>query len=113
MFVDAAKIVVQAGKGGKGCESFYYDRYRRRHPNGGDGGNGGNVIFKINPHASSLKSFQNNKKYKAQDGSPGSAHKKKGKNGSDLIIHIPKGTILKDAETKRITASHQQVLKGL
>ncbi len=105
MFVDVAKIKVKAGKGGDGAISFHRDKYTATGgPDGGNGGRGGSVIFKVDNNLSTLSSFRHKKKFFAQNGQNGSSGKKSGKKGKDLIINVPKGTLIKDNETGKIIA---------
>lgn len=98
MFIDSAKIYVHAGQGGKGCRSFYRDKYKREGiPDGGDGGRGGDVIIRADRNMHSLLDFQYNRHFRGQDGGNGSGKNKKGKDGLALIIRVPCGTIVKDA----------------
>lgn len=103
MFVDVAKIYVKAGDGGKGAVSFHRERsVVAGGPDGGDGGRGGDVIFKIDDHMSTLIDFKYKKKFVAQDGQPGGRKKCSGKSGEDLVIKVPKGTIVRDSKTGRL-----------
>ncbi len=105
MFVDIAKIKIKAGDGGAGAVSFHREKYvAAGGPDGGDGGRGGNVVFKADTHLSTLVDFKYRKRYFAQNGQPGSAKKCSGKMGEDLVINVPKGTLIKDAESGRIIA---------
>jgi GTP-binding protein len=100
MFVDQAKILVKAGRGGKGCQSFKKDRWmRHKVADGGDGGRGGNVILKADPNLHTLYDFTFPQKFSAPDGKPGSGNGKKGANAIALIIKVPQGTLVKDAKT--------------
>ncbi len=98
MFIDKIHIRVQAGSGGKGCESFFRRTDRKIVPNGGDGGNGGSVIFRADTNAPSLRSFKFQQTLVAESGGHGSSNKKRGKNGKDLLILVPFGTRLYDAK---------------
>ncbi|GFR36286.1 GTPase ObgE [Thermobrachium celere] len=105
MFVDVAKIYVKAGDGGHGCVSFRREKYVPfGGPDGGDGGRGGDVIFKVDPNMRTLLDFKYQKKYEAQRGENGGTNNKFGKDGEDLIIKVPAGTVIKDAESGRIMA---------
>jgi GTP-binding protein len=102
-FVDEAIITVQSGKGGRGCVSFRREKYvPRGGPDGGDGGKGGDVILKSTSRRRTLYPFQFKREFKAQDGAHGQGKQKTGRNGSDLIIEIPPGTVVKDADTNEI-----------
>lgn len=105
MFIDKAKIFIKAGKGGNGAISFRREKYvAAGGPDGGDGGNGGNVIFKAEPGMTTLMDFKYKRKYQAQGGEDGSGRRRKGKKGDDIIIKVPVGTIVRDAESNRIMA---------
>jgi GTP-binding protein len=103
MFVDYVKIIVQSGNGGNGSNSFRHEKYvAAGGPDGGDGGNGGNIVFRVDPDQNTLIDFRYNKKFKAENGEDGSGARCTGKTGEDLIINVPKGTIIKDAKTDKI-----------
>lgn len=105
MFIDKAKIFIKAGKGGNGAISFRREKYvAAGGPDGGDGGNGGNVVFKAEPGMTTLMDFKYKRKYQAQGGEDGSGRRRKGKKGDDIIIKVPVGTIVRDAESNRIMA---------
>ncbi len=96
MFIDYAKIRVKGGKGGDGCISFRREKYvPRGGPSGGDGGKGGSVIIKVDPQINTLLYYKYRKVFKAENGKPGQGKNKKGKDGKDLILFVPKGTIIK------------------
>ncbi|MEJ2154265.1 MAG: GTPase ObgE [Desulfobacteraceae bacterium] len=100
-FIDEATITVQSGNGGRGCVSFRRERFvPRGGPDGGDGGHGGNVILITNPHKRTLYHLQNRRHYKATNGAPGQGRQKTGRNGEDLILELPPGTIVSNAETQ-------------
>jgi GTPase len=100
MFIDSAKISVQAGRGGKGCRCFYRDKYTRYGiPDGGDGGRGGDVIFRADRNLRSLLDFQYNRHFRGQGGGHGSGKNKKGKDGLSVTVRVPCGTLVKDART--------------
>ena len=103
MFIDIVKIYVKAGKGGNGAVSFHRDRcVASGGPDGGDGGKGGDVILQVDDHLSTLMNFRYKRKFIAQDGKPGYNKKCSGKSAEDLIIKVPRGTIVKDASTGRL-----------
>lgn len=96
MFIDRAKIMVKAGKGGDGSMSFHREKYiAAGGPDGGDGGHGGDVIFVADNQLSTLLDFKYKKKYQAENGGDGTAGRCHGKNGADLLIKAPVGTIIK------------------
>ena len=102
-FIDEATITVQSGDGGRGCVSFRRERFiPRGGPDGGDGGDGGDVILVINLQKRTLYHFRFKKHFKAQNGKSGQGKQKTGKNGKNLTIEIPPGTLVKEAETGQI-----------
>jgi len=104
-FVDRVRIFVKAGDGGNGCVSFRREKYvPKGGPDGGDGGDGGFVILRANPNISTLLSFVGKKKFIAENGKNGRGKKMKGRNGKDLILDVPVGTIVKDLETGEVLA---------
>ena len=103
-FIDFASIYVKAGNGGNGCTAFLREKFRPKGgPSGGDGGRGGNIIIKSNSNLSTLKDVSYKKKYSAKNGGDGKGKNMHGKNGGDLYIQVPPGTILKDIHTNLIT----------
>ncbi len=99
-FIDEATIIVQSGDGGRGCVSFRRERFiPKGGPDGGDGGKGGDVILRTTPSKRTLYHLQNKKHYKAKNGSHGQGSLKTGGGGADLILHIPCGTLVTDADT--------------
>lgn len=105
MFVDIAKIKITAGDGGNGAVAFRREKYvAAGGPDGGDGGRGGNVVFRVNDNLSTLSDFRYKRKYKAQNGAPGSSGHRNGKKGEDLIIEVPRGTIIREETTGKIMA---------
>lgn len=106
MFTDKLTIKVAAGKGGNGCASFRREKYvANGGPDGGDGGNGGNVIFTVDTAYSNLAVYRRqNKVYKAGNGEDGKSKKRNGKKGNDLILKVPKGTIIKEVNSGVIIA---------
>lgn len=100
MFVDRAKIFIKSGKGGNGCVSFRREPYvPEGGPDGGDGGKGGDVIFQADRNLRTLMDFRYKRKYEAENGQNGMKKKRFGKNGEDLIIKVPMGTVVIDEET--------------
>lgn len=105
MFIDSARISIAAGRGGDGAVAFHREKYvASGGPDGGDGGRGGNVIFQIDENLSTLSDFRYKRKFSAEPGENGRGKRCNGKNGSDLIIRVPCGTLLKDAVTGRLIA---------
>lgn len=105
MFADRAKIYVRSGKGGDGHVSFRREKYvPNGGPDGGDGGHGGSVIFTIDEGLNTLTDFRHIRKYCAKDGAVGGKRNCRGKNGEDIIIKVPAGTVIKDAETEKVIA---------
>lgn len=104
-FVDFVKIYVKAGDGGRGCISFRREKYvPRGGPDGGDGGKGGDVILRASSELNTLLDHRYQKTYKAKRGQHGKGSNMKGKDGEDLIIKVPVGTVIKDAETEELLA---------
>lgn len=98
-FIDFVYFTVQAGNGGRGAISFERAPFKPKgKPNGGDGGRGGNVILKVDPNLSELSHLINISIIKAENGRPGGANNKKGKDGNDTIIFVPPGSIVKDSD---------------
>ena len=105
MFVDKATIRIKAGNGGDGAVSFHREKYvAAGGPDGGDGGQGGNVVFVVDDGMSSLIDFRYKRKFVAQNGENGSSKRCTGKSAEDLVIKVPRGTLIRDAETGRIMA---------
>lgn len=105
MFVDVAKIAIKAGKGGDGAVSFHREKFvAAGGPDGGDGGRGGNVVFVADDNLSTLMDFRYKRKYVAEAGQNGGAARCTGKNAPDLIIRVPRGTLVKEANTGLVMA---------
>lgn len=105
MFVDVAKITIKAGKGGDGAVSFHREKFvAAGGPDGGDGGRGGNVVFVADDNLSTLMDFRYKRKYVAEAGQNGGAARCTGKNAPDLIIRVPRGTLVKEANTGLVMA---------
>ena len=103
MFADRAKIYVRSGKGGDGHVSFRREKYvPNGGPDGGDGGKGGDVIFEVDEGLNTLINFRHIRKYKAENGEEGGKKNCHGKNGSDIIIKVPEGTVIKEAESGQV-----------
>lgn len=119
MFIDKARIFIKSGKGGDGAISFRREKYvPLGGPDGGDGGRGGSIVFKVDTGMTTLLDFKYKKKYVAEDGVNGGTSKCYGKDGEDLVINVPLGTIIREASTNKIIAdlSHKddefKFLKG-
>ena len=105
MFLDKVKIECKAGNGGNGVVAFRREKFvPNGGPSGGDGGKGGDIIFKCSKNLDNLGEFRFKKKFKAEDGLAGSANNKFGKDGKDLIIYVPKGTVIKNAQSGKVIA---------
>ncbi|SHJ82401.1 GTPase ObgE [Paramaledivibacter caminithermalis] len=105
MFIDKAKIFIKGGKGGNGAVSFRREKYvPAGGPDGGDGGRGGNIVLEVDEGLKTLMDFRYKKKYIAMSGEDGKRKNKFGKDGEDLILKVPPGTIVKDEETGEIIA---------
>ena len=105
MFVDQVRIHIEAGRGGDGAVSFHREKYvAAGGPDGGDGGKGGDVIFVADDHFSSLIAFRYQRKYIAETGQPGAAKRCTGKSAPDLVIKVPRGTVIREAQSGRVMA---------
>lgn len=105
MYADRAKIYVRSGKGGDGHVSFRREKYvTNGGPDGGDGGKGGDVIVEVDKGMNMLTNYRHIRKYCAQDGEQGGKRNCRGKDGKDIVLKVPEGTIFKDAETGKIIA---------
>lgn len=103
MFADRARIYVRSGKGGDGHVSFRREKYvPNGGPDGGDGGDGGSIILEVDEGLNTLSDYRHVRKYHAGDGENGSKRNCKGKNGDDLILKVPEGTVIKEAETEKV-----------
>ncbi len=103
MFIDQAKIILKAGNGGNGCVSFHREKYvPKGGPDGGDGGNGGSIVFVADNRIRTLQDIRFQRIYKAEPGDNGSGRNKKGKDGNDLVIHVPIGTVVRNEETGKV-----------
>ncbi len=119
MFADRAKIIIKAGKGGNGHVSFRREKYvPNGGPDGGDGGKGGDVIFVVDEGLNTLTDYRHKRKFAAEPGEEGGKKNCHGKNGQDLILKVPAGTVIKDAESGKVIADmsgdnkRQVILKG-
>ena len=119
MFAYRAKIYIRSGKGGDGHVSFRRELYvPNGGPDGGDGGRGGDVIFEVDEGLNTLYDYRHRRKFKAQDGEEGGKRRCHGKDGGDIILKVPEGTIIREAESGRIIADmsgenrRQTILKG-
>ena len=102
-FVDKARITVRAGDGGNGAVAFHREKYvAAGGPDGGDGGRGGNIVFRVDDNMSTLMDFRYKRKYVAANGSPGMGKRCYGRDGEDLVIKVPRGTIVRDTESGAI-----------
>ena len=103
MFADQAKIYIRSGKGGDGHVSFRRELYvPNGGPDGGDGGRGGDLIFEVDPGINTLNEFRHIRKYCAEDGEPGGKRRCHGKDGADLVVKVPAGTIVKEANSGQV-----------
>jgi len=103
VFIDKIQIHTKAGAGGNGAVSFRREKYvAKGGPDGGDGGNGGNIVFTIDEGSNTLLAFRYKRKFIAENGENGSGAKRHGKNGADVIIKVPRGTIIRNAENGKI-----------
>ena len=102
-FIDKARITVRAGNGGNGAVAFHREKYvAAGGPDGGDGGDGGSIIVQVDDNMSTLMDFRYKRKYVASPGVDGQGGRKSGKDGESLTIRVPRGTLIRDAETGEI-----------
>ena len=100
MFIDKAKIKIRAGNGGNGAVAFHREKYiASGGPDGGDGGKGGDVVFVVDDNLSTLADFRYKRKYAAKNGNDGQGSRKNGRKGEDLIIKVPRGTVIRECES--------------
>ena len=105
MFADRARIIIKSGKGGDGHVSFRREKFvPNGGPDGGDGGKGGDIIFEVDEGLNTLTDYRHRRKFAAQAGEEGGKKNCHGKNGADLILKVPEGTVIKDAETGKVIA---------
>ena len=119
MFADRAKIFIRSGKGGDGHVSFRRELYvPNGGPDGGDGGRGGDVIFEVDEGQNTLGDYRHRRKYKAEDGQEGGKKRCHGADGKDVVLKVPEGTVIKEANTGKVVADmsgenrRQIILKG-
>ena len=109
-FVDTAKITVRSGNGGNGVVSFHREKYvANGGPDGGDGGRGGNIVVEVNDHMSTLMDFRYKRKYTAASGADGAGKRCTGRDGEDLVIRVPRGTVIRDGESGEIIQDMSRV----
>ena len=105
MFLDIATVFVKAGNGGDGVVSFHTEKYvAKGGPDGGDGGKGGDIVFKVDNNSSTLIDFRFAKHFRAENGGNGAGKNCRGKNGKDLIIKVPQGTVIRDKKSGKAIA---------
>ena len=105
MFIDKTKITIKAGNGGAGAVAFHREKYvASGGPDGGDGGKGGDVLFVADTNLSTLADFRYKRKFSAPNGEPGKGGNKNGRKGEDLIIRVPKGTVVREIESGAVLA---------
>ncbi|MGI6070018.1 MAG: GTPase ObgE [Blautia sp.] len=119
MFADRAKIIIRSGKGGDGHVSFRRELYvPNGGPDGGDGGRGGDVIFEIDKGMNTLSDYRHKRKFKAQDGEEGGKRRCHGADGEDIILKVPEGTVIMEAQSRKVIADmsgsnqRQVILRG-
>ena len=119
MFADRAKIIIRSGNGGDGHVSFRREKYvPNGGPDGGDGGRGGDVIFQVDEGLNTLYDFRHKRKFFAGNGEEGKKRRCHGKDGEDIVLKVPEGTVIKDAESGKVIAdmsggnTRQIILKG-
>jgi GTP-binding protein len=108
-FIDEATITVQSGNGGRGCVSFRREKHiPKGGPDGGDGGKGGDVILRASPRKRTLQQFRYKNQFKAQNGAPGQGSQRSGRDGEDVVIEIPPGTLVRDVQTGAVIKDFTQ-----
>ena len=119
MFADRAKIIIRSGKGGDGHDSFRRELYvPNGGPDGGDGGKGGDVIFQVDEGLNTLTDYRHRRKFSAENGEDGKKRRCHGKNGADLVLKVPEGTVIMDAQSRKVIADmsgenrRQVILRG-
>ncbi len=102
-FADRARIIIRSGKGGDGHVSFRREKYvPDGGPDGGDGGKGGDIIFEVDGRVNTLTEYRHKRKFQAENGEEGGKKNRHGKSGSDLVLKVPEGTVIKDAATEKV-----------
>ena len=105
MLIDQARIQVISGSGGRGCVSFRREKYvPKGGPDGGDGGLGGSVYLEVNPHVRTLLDCREQPRYRAENGRAGSGNRRTGRDGEDVVVHVPPGTVVRDPESGEVVA---------
>ena len=105
MLIDRARIHVIAGAGGNGCVSFRREKYvPKGGPDGGDGGRGGSVVLEVDAHVRTLLDCREQPRYRAAPGRPGSGNRRSGRDGGDLVVRVPPGTVVREAESGEVAA---------
>lgn len=119
MFIDKVKIYIKSGNGGDGSASLHTEKYvPNGGPDGGDGGKGGDVIFEVDEGQNTLGEYRHRRKYKAQDGQEGGKRRCHGADGESIVLKVPEGTVVMDAESKKVIADmsgenrRQIILRG-
>ncbi|MEJ2669699.1 MAG: GTPase ObgE, partial [Gammaproteobacteria bacterium] len=113
-FIDEASITVESGQGGRGCESLRREKYvPKGGPDGGDGGRGGDVVFEACGGLNTLVDFRYQRFYKATNGQPGRGKNCTGLSGGDLVVLVPVGTIVYEAETNNLLGDLSEVGRRL
>ena len=112
MFADRAKILIRSGKGGDGHCSFRRELYvPNGGPDGGDGGHGGDLIFEVDEGLNTLVDYSHKRKFAAEDGEQGGKRRCHGKDGKDLVLRVPEGTVIKESVTGKVIADMSGCLK--
>ena len=105
MFADRAKIIIRSGKGGDGHVSFRRELYvPNGGPDGGDGGRGGDVIFEVDEGQNTLGDYRHKRKFKAEDGEEGGKRRCHGGDGRDIVLKVPEGPVIMEAESRKVIA---------
>ena len=105
MFVDKVRITVCGGRGGDGAVAFHREKFvAAGGPDGGDGGRGGDVIFEVDEGQNTLGDYRHRRKYKAEDGQEGGKKRCHGADGKDVVLKVPEGTVIMDADSGKVIA---------